>query len=286
MTTALARTRKVALRVAFGLVFIVPVIWMVAASFKPDAQIHADVGSWTTFVPTAPTTENYAEAARRGDAWVTLTNSLVQVAGIALFSVILNSLAGYAFARIRFPGREVVFVILIATIIVPLEAIVVPLALTVNRLFPAGSLQDFELRMWTWGALIIPFAAKAFNIFLIRQTFLSFPKTLEEAAFVDGAGWWTVFWRIALPNAKHALATVVLIDFVIHWNDFMWPLVICTAEDTRTVQLGLANFFTQPPISWGAIMAYAVIATLPVMIVFIFGQRMIVQSLAGTGIRA
>ena len=108
---------------------------------------------------------------------------------------------------------------------------------------------------------------------------------LEEAAFLDGAGWVRVFTRVALPNVRHALATVVLLDFVIHWNDFTWPLVICLRADTRTIQLGLGNFFTEPPISWGAILAYATIATVPVTAVFIAGQRWIVASLAGTGTR-
>jgi multiple sugar transport system permease protein/fructooligosaccharide transport system permease protein len=284
MSSAAKRIIAGLTRVLLGLIIVIPIVWMLAASLKPDDQIHAHVGSWKAFAPTPFTVENYTQASRRGAAVITLTNSIVQVVGIAAFSIVLNSLAGYAFARIRFPGRGLLFGVLLATIIIPLEAIVVPLSLTVGQLWRAPT-SGFELRAWTWGALIIPFAAKAFNIFLMRQAFLSFPKALEEAAFIDGAGWWTVFWRVALPNAKHALITVVLLDFVIHWNDFLWPLVICTAEETRTVQLGLSNFFTQPPVRWGDVMAYAVIATLPVMIVFTLGQRWIVQSLAGTGIR-
>jgi multiple sugar transport system permease protein/fructooligosaccharide transport system permease protein len=127
--------------------------------------------------------------------------------------------------------------------------------------------------------------AKAFNIFLLRQYFLTLPRSLEEAAYVDGAGLWRAFWRIALPNAAPALGTVILLDFVIHWNDFLWPLVICQGERSRTIQLGLANFFTQPPISWGAILAYAVIATAPLALAFLIGQRWIVRSLAATGRR-
>jgi multiple sugar transport system permease protein/fructooligosaccharide transport system permease protein len=138
-------------------------------------------------------------------------------------------------------------------------------------------------RPWTLAALSVPFMAKAFNIFLLRQCLLTLPRSLEEAASVDGAGTWRTFWRIALPNAAPALATVVLLDFVIHWNDFLWPLVICRSEDSRTIQLGLANFFTQPPISWGAILAYAVIATVPLALAFIIGQKWIVESLAPSG---
>jgi multiple sugar transport system permease protein/fructooligosaccharide transport system permease protein len=127
--------------------------------------------------------------------------------------------------------------------------------------------------------------AKAFNIFLLRQYFLAQPRSLEEAAFIDGAGWWRTFWNVAVPNAKPAIVTVVLLDFVVHWNDFLWPLVICQGENTRTIQLGLGNFFTQPPISWGAILAYAVLATIPMMLVFTVGQKWVVQSLTTTGLR-
>jgi multiple sugar transport system permease protein/fructooligosaccharide transport system permease protein len=171
----------------------------------------------------------------------------------------------------------------VVTIIIPLEVIVIPLFMTVRT--TRGLAEVFGDRPWTLAALSIPFMAKAFNIFLLRQYFLSLPRSLEEAAFLDGAGWWGTFWRVALPNAKPALVAVVLLDFVVHWNDFLWPLVICQGENTRTIQLGLGNFFTQPPIAWGAILAYAVMATIPMMLVFAVGQRWIVQSLAATGIR-
>jgi multiple sugar transport system permease protein/fructooligosaccharide transport system permease protein len=183
----------------------------------------------------------------------------------------------------RFPGREVLFMLCVTTIIIPLEVIVIPLFMTVNA--TRGLVGFVGERPWTLAALSVPFAAKAFNIFLLRQYFLSLPRSLEEAAFLDGAGWWSTFWRVALPNAKPAIVAVVLLDFVVHWNDFLWPLVICLDERTRTIQWGLGSFFTQPPISWGAILAYAVMATIPMMIVFALGQRWIVQSLAATGIR-
>ncbi len=126
---------------------------------------------------------------------------------------------------------------------------------------------------------------KALNIFLLRQYFLSLPRSLEESAFIDGAGWWGSFWRIAVPNAKPAFVTVIILDFVVHWNDFLWPLVICQEENTRTIQLGLGDFFTQPPISWGSILAYATLATIPLMLVFLAGQRYIVQGFTTSGLK-
>ncbi len=234
-------------------------------------------------MPAPATGENYAEAARRGSLGVVMVNTFIVVSVIALGGVVINAPAAYAFARMRFPGRDLVFTLLVISIILPVEAIVIPLFMTVRSTAPAAAV--FGERGWTLAALSIPFVAKAFNIFLLRQYFLSLPRSLEEAAFLDGLGWWRTFWRIALPNAGPAIITVVLLDFVIHWNDFLWPLVICQAEDTRTVQLALGNFFTQPPIHWGAIMAFAVIATLPVMGVFTVGQRWIVRSVASTGVR-
>lgn len=263
--------------------FFAPVLWMVAASLKPDQAIHAHVQSLRSFVPTPFTPENYRIAARRSPLPATLVNTFVVVLVIAVGGLAVNAPAGFAFARMRFPGRELVFMLFVTTIIIPLEVIVIPLFMTLRT--TRGLAEVVGERPWTLAALSIPFMAKAFNIFLLRQAFLSLPRSLEEAAFIDGAGWWRTFWGVALPNVKPALVTAMLLDCVVHWNDFLWPLVICQREDSRTIQIGLGNFFTQPPISWGAILAYATLATIPMMLFFAFGQRWIVQSLATTGIR-
>lgn len=269
--------------VALAALFLAPVVWMASASFKPEEAIHQDVRSPRSFLPVPPTGENYAAVARRTNLATVLTNTFVVVALIAAGGLLVNGPAAFAFARMRFAGRDLVFMILVASIILPLEVIVIPLFMTVRTF--GGAAEYLGERGWTLAALSVPFMAKAFNIFLLRQYFLSLPRSLEEAAFLDGAGWWGVFWRVALPNAKPAIVTVVLLDFVIHWNDFLWPLVICRAEQTRTIQLELGNFFTEPPISWGAIMAYAVLATLPMVLAFAFGQRWIVRSVTTTGLR-
>lgn len=264
-------------------IFLAPVIWMVAASLKAEEDIHLDVQSVKSFVPIPATADNYEAAMRRSNLTTVIVNTIAVVALIAVGGLLVNGPAAYAFARMRFPGRDVVFVILVASIILPLEVIVIPLFMTV-RMF-GGAAEVLGDRGWSLAALSVPFMAKAFNIFILRQYFLSLPRSLEEAAFLDGTSWWGAYWRVALPNAGPAIATVVLLDFVVHWNDFLWPLVVCRGEATRTVQLGLGNFFTQPPIAWGAIMAYAVLATLPVMLAFVFGQRWIVRSVAGSGVR-
>lgn len=266
-----------------GLAFLIPVIWMLAASLKPESAIHRDVGAVRSFVPAPPTLENYRGAFHRGDVGITLVNTLIVVTVITLGGLLVNGPAAFAFARMRFRGCELLFLLIITTIIIPLEVIVIPLFMTVRA--TRGLVEIIGERPWTLAALSIPFMAKAFNIFLLRQYFLALPRSLEEAAFMDGVGWWGIYWRVALPNAKTAITTVILLDFIVHWNDFLWPLVICQAANTRTVQLGLGNFFTQPPISWGAIMAYAVLATIPMMLILGIGQKRIAQSLVTTGIR-
>lgn len=264
--------------------FLAPVLWMASASLKPESDIHRDIRSVRSFAPAPMTFDNYAAVNRRTNIGTVLVNTIAVVVLIAAGGLVINGPAAFAFARMRFPGRDVLFMVLVASIILPLEVIVVPLYMTVESL-TGGSADVLGERPVALAALSVPFMAKAFNVFLLRQYFLSLPRSLEEAAFLDGVGWWGVFWRIAVPNARPAIVTVVLLDFVVHWNDFLWPLVVCTGEQTRTVQLGLGNFFTQPPIAWGAIMAYAVLATLPVMLVFSVGQRWIVRSVVASGVK-
>jgi ABC-type glycerol-3-phosphate transport system permease component len=157
--------------------------------------------------------------------------------------------------------------------------IAVPMFFTARELGLTG---EFGAAM---GGLTLPFMAKAFNIYFLRQHFLALPVQLEEAAAMDGAGVWTQFWRVALPSIKPALATVVVLDVLTHWGDFLWPLMIGTRESTRTVQIGLANLFTQPPVQWGDILACAVMATLPVLLMFRWLQRNIVATQVQTGIK-
>jgi ABC-type glycerol-3-phosphate transport system permease component len=155
----------------------------------------------------------------------------------------------------------------------------VPLFFTIRDMNLIGG------RVETLLALTLPFTAKAFNIYFLRQHFLALPAELEEAAIVDGAGPLRIYWHIALPAIRPALATVVILDVLTHWSDFIWPLVVSTRAETRTVQLSLANLFTQPPVQWGDILACAVIATLPVLLLFRVAQRYIVLGHLQSGIK-
>ncbi len=258
--------------------FLLPLAWMLHASFRPEPMIF-QTGPAVWLEWEALTVNHYMAAWRRARFGQALLNSLLQIIGIIGFGLFINSMAAFAFARFSFPGRDLLFALVLVLLILPIEVLVIPLFLTARDLQLTGGYAA------TLGALILPFSAKAINVFFLRQHFLSLPTELEEAARVDGAGWWRIYWNIALPSIKPALATVIVLDVLTHWSDFIWPLVVCTRAETRTVQISLANLFTEPPIQWGAILACAVMATVPVLLIFRFAQRHIVTSDLSAGIK-
>lgn len=264
--------------VAVALAFLAPLLWMVLASLQPETAIFRGGpagwlahGGWTM--------ANYAEAWRRAALARTTVNSLVQVAAIAGGGLVVNTLAAYAFARLEFPGRDALFAGVVALIVLPVEVLAVPMFFTARDLGLTGG------GARALAGLALPFMAKAFNIYFLRAHFLALPAQLEEAAALDGASAWRQFRDVALPAVRPALATVVLLDLLTHWGDFLWPLLISTRAETRTVQIGLANLFTAPPIHWGAILACAVLTTLPVVALFRWLQRHIVATEVGAGIK-
>lgn len=261
-----------------AVLFLSPLIWMVQASFRPEDEVFQGGLLGTTHFEQL-TFQHYTAAWQRADMARSMLNSLLQIGGILAGGLLINAMAAYAFARMQFPGRDILFILVLVLIILPVEVLVVPLFLTARDLHLTGGYAV------TVAALILPFMAKAFNIFFLRQHFLSLPTDLEEAAVMDGAGVFRVFWSVALPAVRPALATVVVLDVLTHWSDFIWPLVICTREETRTVQISLSNLFTQPPVQWGDILACAVIATLPVLFIFRTAQRYVVSGNLRTGIK-
>lgn len=261
-----------------GALFLSPVLWLFVASFKPSEAIFtANIAEF--FTAHDWTLVNYVNAFRRAGLTQALTNSLLQIGVIGAGGLLVNSMAAYAFARLSFPGREPLFAAIVALIILPVEVLAVPLFLTARDLGLTGSPAAVCL------GLTVPFVAKAFNIYFLRQQFLEWPTELEEAAVLDGASAWQQFWVIALPALRPALVTVVLLDVLVHWSDFLWPLLMTSRESTRTVQIGLAQLFTEPPIDWGAILACAVLATLPVLLGFSFFQRFLAATNARAGLR-
>lgn len=255
--------------------FLSPLIWMVTSSFAPESSIFTSPFGLSSL--SEAQLGNYQDAWQRANLGRAFLNTALQLVGIIGLGLLINSMAAFAFARLRFRGRDLIFTLVVALMILPMEAYIIPLFLTAKDLSLTGGPLN------TLGGLIIPFTAKAVNIFFLRQHFLSLPIETEEAALVDGAGWFRIYFTIALPSIRPALSTVIVLDLITHWSDFLWPLVVCTREETRTVQIALANLFTQPPIQWGDILAGSVLLTLPVLFIFRFAQRHLVSSQLGSG---
>jgi multiple sugar transport system permease protein len=217
-----------------------------------------------------------------------LINSvLVSVVTVAL-GILINSMAAFALSRMRWAGRRVVLAAIIATLIVPFETFALPLVWWVNKL-PWLELHGFQLQLtegWldTYHVQILPFLANAFSIYLFYQYFTSIPVELDEAARMDGAGWFGIYRRVVMPLSGPAIATVAILTFLPAWNSYLWPLMVVQSEDLRPVMVGIQYFF-QLNVSWGQIMAYASMITVPVLVLFVAFQRAFIGSIAAAGVK-
>ncbi len=265
-----------ALALAAGIIFLFPLLWMVRGSFLPDEQVIRRIESAGDFLPTTVNFQNYIDVFHRVDFINTLYVSGAFCGVIMVVGLFVNAMCGYAFARLTFFGRDFMFGIVVALVIIPFEALAVPLFIMLGM-----KLQLVN----TLPGLFLPYLAKAFNVFFMRQYYLSFPRELEEAAKVEGATWYRIFFQIALPASMPALATCAVLDFTLHWSEYLWPLIMTNKPEYETVQVGLGHFYTLPPIQWGDIMAYSMMATLPVLLVFAFCQRYLVLSLTTSGLK-
>jgi multiple sugar transport system permease protein len=276
-SNGIAVTVLVICSIAIAIVFLVPLLWMVSTSFKPDdqavqAQIH--------WIPQTFTWANYVYSLFQNSTDVPVlkwfVNSMVVSVAGTLLVLVVDSLAAYALARLDVPGKKYFFAVFIGTLMVPWIIIFVPLYLE----FSSANLLN------TYAALILPYSANAFGVFFLRQFFLGFPHELEEAAQIDGGGKWTIFARVVLPLAKPALSTLAIFTFIQIYNDFMWPLVITSSPDMRTLTVGVAvmqqGAYTA---SYGKLMALTTMATLPMLLVFAIGQKYFIKGVAFTGIK-
>jgi multiple sugar transport system permease protein len=221
------------------------------------------------------TLSHYQQAWQQGNFLLAFANSTLVALAVTALQVVTSALAGYALARLQFRGRQLILLLVIATLVIPFQLLVIPIFLVLKW----GHLLN------TYGALILPTAVNGFGIFLMRQYFLTIPKELEEAATLDGASRWQVLWQVLIPCARPALVTLFLFTFIGEWNDLFKPLVFTTRPELRTVQLALAEFQEQFTNDWSLLMAAVVIATLPVLILFLFGQRQFIQGITATGIK-
>ncbi|MEU3496814.1 carbohydrate ABC transporter permease [Kitasatospora cineracea] len=277
------------LRSALALLFVFPIVFMLISSFKPDQQIFADLGSIKAFLPVGQLSlDNYTAVFDRVPAGRFLLNSIAISAVTVVLGIVVNSLAAFALSRMRWPGRRLLLVLIIATLIVPFETFALPLVWWVNKL-PWLELNGFHLALtegWldTYRVQILPFVANAFSIFLFHQYFQSIPKELDEAARMDGASWFGIYRRIVMPLSGPAVATVAILTFLPMWNSYLWPLMVVQDENLRPVMVGIQYFF-QLNVSWGQIMAYSTMITVPVLALFLAFQRSFINSIASSGVK-
>ncbi len=266
------------------LFFLLPLVFMFASAFKGDeAQLLRDMAGLAAFLPYGELSlQNFRDVFERTHFLGALSNSLFTVSVTVLLGLLVNSMLAYALARFRFRGRGLLLSVVVALIIIPFEAIAVPLLLLVNELpwwdGTTGWLDSYRVQ-------IIPFIANAFSVYLFYQFFVALPKDLEEAALMDGAGRFRIYWSIVLPLSKPVIATVAVLQFLARWGDLLWPVMTVRGPEFATLPLEMQTFFGQFPRQWGDVMAFAAMATLPTLALFIAFQRWFVRSAISSAIK-
>jgi multiple sugar transport system permease protein len=265
---------------------LLPFVWMLSTSVKPADQLFTVPPTW---LPRPIQWDNYVKAMGAGNFGRYAMNSLFLGITNLATNVLLSALAGYAFARLRFPGRNALFVLVLATLMVPYQVTIIPLFVIVRHI-PLFGGNDFLGQGgigWInsyWG-LIVPGAVGAFGIFMLRQFFQTLPVELEDAARIDGAGEFRIYWKIVMPLCRPALAALGIFTFSYVWNDFFWPLIIVTSSSLYTMPLGLALFVVQNRTAWDYLMAGSVIVTIPVIVMFLAFQRHFIRGISITGMK-
>ncbi len=249
-----------------------PFIWMVITSFKTEEEVF----SWPPkFYPTLFSFKNYEGAFGLLPLGRLMLNSLFVSGMVTLSQLVLNSLAAYGLSRFKFKGRDIIFVILVGTLMIPGEVIIIPLYVIIKNM---GLLN-------TYASLIVPNVSSAFGIFLLRQFFMGIPEELEDAALIDGAGRMKIFWKIILPLSTPALWTTAIFSFLGSWNSYLWPLVAINDSKKQMIQVGLSQFSGDWMTQWTWKMAASTVAVIPIIIFFFFIQKQYVEGIRGTGIK-
>lgn len=255
-----------------GLVMFFPFFWMITSSFKSSQEV---LQYPPTLLPGEWHFENYRRVFTQVPFARYMLNSAIVAVTVTAVSLFIHAMAGYALATLRFRGRQVLFIAIIATMMVPFYSLLVPLLSLSKEL---GWIDSYS-------GLIVPWIPHAFGIFMMRQHFLSFPRELRDAAAVDGAGHLTIFFRIAMPTAYPILAALGIIYFIGNWDRFLWPLIIINSPDKLTAPLGLVQFQGQYSTQWNLVMAGAVVTSIPTLLLFIVLQRRIVAGVTMSGIK-
>ena len=263
---------------AAAVAWALPLVWMLSTSVKPPAQVLTRTVEW---LPRAVTFENYAKVLQKPVAhW--LLNSTIVTAGSTAISLATGAMAGYALARLNFPGRQTFFFLVLAVLMIPTEMTIVPLFIGVLRIGLVNS----------YLALLVPSLASAFSVYLFRNFFLSMPRELEDAAAIDGAGRFRVFWSVALPVARPAVIAAAILLSTNYWNAFLWPLLVIFREDMKTLPVGMAAFTPGTGVGqstqlggYAPAMAAMTILTIPSVVVFLFLQRQFIEGATSAGIK-
>jgi multiple sugar transport system permease protein len=253
-----------------SVVMLVPFAWMLSTSLKQPGDVFIYPPQW---IPQPVQWENYQETVTVMPFGRFYLNSIIQAVSVTALQLLTASLAAFAFARLRFRGRDVLFLLYLATMMIP---------------FPVTMIPNFVIMRYlnwidTFRALILPPAFSAFSTFLLRQYFLSIPLEMDDAARVDGASSFRIWWQIILPLSGPALATLAIFTFLGQWNNFLWPLVVTNSEEMRTLPVGLATFQGQYSVQWNLLMAGSVIAVLPILVIYIAGQKWFVRGITLSG---
>lgn len=276
---------RYALLILISAIFIFPILFMVMSSLKPDMQLLRDSASLRAFLPVGDISlDNYADAFRRVPMAQFVFNSVFTTAVSVAASLLLNSLAAFSFAFLKWRGKAIVLSLIIATFIVPFEVVAIPMLLIANNLPWMGPIGLEIGWLNSYHVQIIPFIADSLGIFLFYQYFRDLPNELVEAARIDGASILQVYARIIMPIAGPIVATVAILKFLVMWNAYLWPLMTIRSEELRPIMVGLQYFF-QLNTAWGEIMAYLSIVTIPVLIFYLALQRAFIESIATSGIK-
>ncbi len=269
----LRQTLLYVLLVVLSAVFILPLFWMISTSLKPDNQIFIFPPVW---IPNPPQWSNYPKALTFVPMGLYLKNTLI-ICGLSVLGILISCpLVAFGFSRIEWPGRDLLFILLISTMMIPYQVTMIPLYLIFNKL---GWINTFT-------PLVIPaFFGAPFYIFLLRQFFMTIPRELDDAARVDGCSEFAILYKIILPLAKPALAVIALFQFIGSWNDFLGPLIYLTDQSKYTLAIGLQQFQSGYHTAWSLLMAAATVVTLPIIVLFFFTQKTFIQGITLTGIK-
>ncbi len=257
-----------------ALLWTVPLLWSIAVALRPsDVSVAAGSPWWGGGLTLA----NVGEAWDRVPFGLYYVNTVIIVFGILAVQLVTITLAGFAFARLRFPGRDLVFLLVLVQILVPLNALIVPNYSTIRQL----GLFDTKL------AVMIPFFASAFGTFFLRQTFKQVPRELDDAAVIDGAAWWQTLWHVYLPNARSALVAFSVVSVSFHWSDFLWPLIVTNSDKSRPLTVGLQTLtqMGESGAQWPLVMAGTLLVVTPLLVLFLLFQRQFMNSFMRSGIR-